>query len=108
MPTSPDDPGISPWKPRQPVESRRLNALQERVITEITVGPGLKMGRKGNQVSIGLMDQIRRPGGAVVGIALIVAPVAGDSGLYTADFYAGNTTDSTFVAGGGAVGGISG
>jgi hypothetical protein len=57
---SPDDPSIRPWAPRQPVDHRRLNILQERVVTDITVGPGLRLWRKGNSVSIGLMDSSRR------------------------------------------------
>jgi hypothetical protein len=60
MPLSPDRPGIRPWKAKEPVDHKRLNEMQAAALTDITVGPGLRMVRKGNSVAVGLAEQ-RRP-----------------------------------------------
>lgn len=52
-----DDPSFRTWLPRQPVEAKRLQNMQERSITEVRVGPGLTVARKGNSVAIGLVNR---------------------------------------------------
>ena len=54
MAQSPDDPAIESWQPRQRIDHRRLNALQERVITNFHVsgGHGERVVRKGNSVTL--------------------------------------------------------
>lgn len=61
MPIAPDRPSLLPWAPRHPIDHRRLNALQGAVVTDIQVGPGLQVVRKGNSVSISLATDPPRP-----------------------------------------------
>ena len=84
MPTSPDDPSIRPWKAREPVDHRRLNAHQERTITDITVGPGLKILRKGNQAVIGLQDRPRTISATFLTVKITANVVVG---VYSARSY---------------------
>lgn len=64
MPISSDDPAIRPWKAREPVDHRRLNAIQERAVMEVHAGPGLMAFRKGNSVTLSVArSRPQRPPG---------------------------------------------
>lgn len=77
-PTAPDNPGISPWAPRQPLEHQRLNALQGAVLTDITVGPGLRVIRQGNRAVVSLKDQVV----PITAFWVRVAGTTGATGIY--------------------------
>lgn len=76
MPISPDDPAIRPWEPRQPVDHKRLNELQSRVVTEVTASPGtgLRIIRKGNQVAIAALPKTSRPAAPPIFRMKVVTP----------------------------------
>lgn len=57
MPSSPDDPGLRSWLPRQRVEAARLDAWQSKTVMDVRTGPGLLSARKGNSVTISLATQ---------------------------------------------------
>lgn len=48
---------LPPWKQGDALAHERLNAMQERPVTDIIVGPGLRMTRVGNSVTISAIDQ---------------------------------------------------
>lgn len=50
---------IREWGPGQPLDHRRLNDPLTRMITDLTVGPGLSMLRVGNSVSIGRTTDVQ-------------------------------------------------
>lgn len=84
MPISSDDPAIRPWKAREPVDHRRLNAIQERAVMEVHAGPGLTSFRKGNSVTLSVVEQPRaRPRTALVK----VTGNASGGGKYTGTYW---------------------
>lgn len=91
MPLAPDRPDVLPWSRGQPITADRLNRIQSAVITDLTVGPGLKVLRKGNSVSITLANERRFIRNAVL---VTVGTALTPGGLYT-----GTTTKFALATG---------
>ena len=71
-PTSPDDPGLKAWQRGDPIAAERLNRLQNRVLTDLSGGPGIRVLRKGNQAVVSLAPQDARPRAGFFPVALVV------------------------------------
>lgn len=55
--SSPNDPGLKPWVRGDPITAGRLDTWQNRTVTSVRGGPGIRVLQKGGDVTVSLAPQ---------------------------------------------------
>jgi hypothetical protein len=50
---------LQPWGPNEPLDHRRLNAMQEEQVTDVTAGAGVNTVKSGNSLSVSARQQVQ-------------------------------------------------
>jgi hypothetical protein len=70
-----------PWQPGEPVSASKLNAHNDRAITDITAsGPGVRLTRQGNRVALLVQSQP-----APAAAAIVLVKITGNAALRTSN-----------------------